>query len=406
MIKKSEFAWNMLGSFVYAMFSAIILAFCTRINGLEIAGIFSIAYATSCILNSIGDFGIRVFQVTDTNRKYKFSSYLSARIIAILIMILVTGGVVLIGGYSSTKLWVCILLMVYRIIDNLSETYQAEFQLDGRLDIAGKSMVFRNLAAIIAFIIVDKLTQNIVVACLCMILINLIIFLLYDVKKIKEFNVDKFKFEFPSAKQIVRECMPIAIAGILNVYVINVVKYAIDSAGDYTMQTYFNIIYMPTFVINLVSIFIIKPFLKMFGEYYNEKKYEKLSKVIMYIVGALILVTICIEIGCFILGVPFLNLFYGVDISNYKGELMILVLSGLFYAMSNLLFNLLGTIRKQKYITIAYLFVCVISLILPNMLVKKYSMTGAAIANLVIMFSLCLILSIFFKIGINKEMKK
>lgn len=406
MIKKSEFAWNMLGSFVYAMFSAIILAFCTRINGLEIAGIFSIAYATSCILNSIGDFGIRVFQVTDTNRKYKFSSYLSARIIAILIMILVTGGVVLIGGYSSTKLWICVLLMVYRIIDNLSETYQAEFQLDGRLDIAGKSMVFRNLAAIIAFIIVDKLTQNIVVSCLCMILINLIILLLYDAKKIKEFNVDKFKFEFPSAKQIVRECMPIAIAGILNVYVINVVKYAIDSAGDYTMQTYFNIIYMPTFVINLVSIFIIKPFLKMFGEYYNEKKYEKLSKVIMYIVGALILTTICIEIGCFILGVPFLNLFYGVDISNYKGELMILVLSGLFYAMSNLLFNLLGTIRRQKYITIAYLCVCFISLILPNILVKKYAMTGAAIANLVIMFSLCLILSIFFKIGINKEMKK
>lgn len=406
MIKKSEFAWNMLGSFVYAMFSAIILAFCTRINGLEIAGIFSIAYATSCILNSIGDFGIRVFQVTDTNRKYKFSSYLSARIIAILIMVLVTGGVVLIGGYSSTKLWVCVLLMVYRIIDNLSETYQAEFQLDGRLDIAGKSMVFRNLAAIIAFIIVDKLAQNIVIACLCMILVNLIIFLLYDAKKVKEFNADKLKFEFSSAKQIVRECMPIAIAGILNVYVINVVKYAIDSVGDYTMQTYFNIIYMPTFVINLVSIFIIKPFLKMFGEYYNEKKYEKLSKVIMYIIGALILTTICIEIGCFILGVPFLNLFYGVDISNYKGELMILVLSGLFYAMSNLLFNLLGTIRRQKCITIAYIFVCGISLVLPNILVKKYAMTGAAIANLLIMFSLSLILSIFFKIGINKEMKK
>ena len=197
-----------------------------------------------------------------------------------------------------------------------------------------------------------------------------------------------------------------AIASVLNVYVINAVKYAIDSKGDNAMQTYFNIIYMPTFVINLVSIFIIKPFLKMFGEYYNEKKYEKLSKVIMYIIGALILTTICIEIGCFILGVPFLNLFYGVDISNYKGELMILVLSGLFYAMSNLLFNLLGTIRRQKCITIAYIFVCGISLVLPNILVKKYAMTGAAIANLLIMFSLSLILSIFFKIGINKEMKK
>ena len=85
---------------------------------------------------------------------------------------------------------------------------------------------------------------------------------------------------------------------------------------------------------------------------------------------------------------------------------MILVLSGLFYAMSNLLFNLLGTIRRQKCITIAYIFVCGISLVLPNILVKKYAMTGAAIANLLIMFSLSLILSIFFKIGINKEMKK
>ena len=49
MIKKSEFAWNMVGSVIYALFSAIILAFCTRLNGIEIAGMFSIAYATSCI---------------------------------------------------------------------------------------------------------------------------------------------------------------------------------------------------------------------------------------------------------------------------------------------------------------------------------------------------------------------
>ena len=67
MIKKNEFIWIMIGSFIYAMFSAIILAICTRANSLEIAGIFSIAYATSCILNSIGDFGIRLYQVTDTN---------------------------------------------------------------------------------------------------------------------------------------------------------------------------------------------------------------------------------------------------------------------------------------------------------------------------------------------------
>ena len=54
--KKTEFMWNMLGSFIYAMQNAIILAICIRANDLESAGIFSIAYATSYILNAIGDF--------------------------------------------------------------------------------------------------------------------------------------------------------------------------------------------------------------------------------------------------------------------------------------------------------------------------------------------------------------
>ena len=42
MINKSGFIWNMIGSVIYAIFSAIILAFCTRLNGIEIGGIFSI----------------------------------------------------------------------------------------------------------------------------------------------------------------------------------------------------------------------------------------------------------------------------------------------------------------------------------------------------------------------------
>ena len=56
MIKKREFIWNTIGSFISALLNAIILAFCTRINGIEIAGIFAISYASMCILNSIGDF--------------------------------------------------------------------------------------------------------------------------------------------------------------------------------------------------------------------------------------------------------------------------------------------------------------------------------------------------------------
>ncbi len=406
MIKKTEFIWNMLGSFVYAMFSAIILAICTRANGLEIAGIFSITYATSCILNAIGDFGIRIYQVTDTNRKYTFSEYFSARIISIILMIIISIAFVFISGYTSTKLAICILLVLYRVIDNLSETFQAEFQINQRLDIGGKSMVYRNSIAILVFAIIDLTTKNIILSSIFMVLANLLVFIIYDVRIIKKFNKEKIKIGLKSAREIVKDCFPMAIASILNVYVINAVKYAIDATGDYSMQTYFNIIYMPTFVINLISIFIIKPFLKLFGDCWNNGEHKKLFSAIWKIIGALVGTTFIIEIGCFILGISVLNWFYKVDISQYKLQLMLLIISGLFYAICNLLFNMLGTIRKQNYISIVYIITTIISLIFPKILVDKYQMTGAVIANVAIMFILCTLLAIFLVIGIKKQTKK
>ena len=78
-----------MGSLVESILSAVLLMFCTRLNGTEIAGMFSISFATATILNAIGDFGIRIYQVTDTNRKYKFSDYLLSRIVVVTLMVII-----------------------------------------------------------------------------------------------------------------------------------------------------------------------------------------------------------------------------------------------------------------------------------------------------------------------------
>ena len=86
--------------------------------------------------------------------------------------------------------------------------------------------------------------------------------------------------------------------------------------------------------------------------------------------------------------------------------MLILVLSGLFYAMDNLLFNLLSTIRKQKYIFATYILVSAMSLFVPKLLVEHYQMRGAAIASVIIMASICILLAVFLKIGIEERRKK
>lgn len=402
MVKKSEFIWNTIGSIISSILNAILLLFCTRINGTEIAGMFSISFATAIILNAVGDFGIRIYQVTDTNKKYKFEDYLLSRIFVVLAMFIIGLAFVIISGYTIEKMMICILLILFKIVDNLSETYQAEFQINGRLDIGGKSIVIRNCVAMIFFLIVDILTHNIVLSCFALFIGNALFFVLYDKIKIKQFiNINK-NLNKEAIKNIIKECFPLAISTLLSMYITNAVKYAIDAYGNYDMQTYFNIIYLPTFTINLVSLLVIKPILKPLGDTWNNNKKKEFLKIILKLSAIILSATVLIEIVCASIAIPILSIVYGVDLSMYKVELMILVISGFFYAMSTLIFYALSTMREQKQTTIAYIVTSIFSLIVPYILVGKYGMMGTAISNLLITIVLFLILTFFFLIAYKK----
>lgn len=403
MVKKSEIIWNTLGSFVESLLSAVLLMFCTRLNGTEIAGMFSISFATATILNAIGDFGIRIYQVTDTNRKYKFGDYLLARVFVVITMVIIGILFVNISGYTAEKLWICIALIMFKVIDNLSETYQGEFQLRNRLDLGGKSMVIRVSSSLIVFFITDVITKNVIFSCITFVLTNLTLFLLWDVRILSKFQKLEIKYDKNNIKEILLDCLPLAISTGLSLYIINATKYAIDNFGDYTMQTYFNVIYMPTFVINLVSAFVIKPFLKTFGDLWNSKEYLKFIKSISLIILILAGATICIDIACALLGVPVLSFIYGIDLSPYKMEMILLVISGFFYASATVMLYALSTIRKQKLTTIAYIITSVIALIASNICVNKWQMEGAIVSNMITTVTLFVLLVIFFLYELKKS---
>ena len=403
MENKAGFIWNTLGSLVYSFFNAILLVFCTRLNGTEIAGIFSICYATGCILNAIGDMGIRIFQVTDTNRKYKLEDYLYSRIFSVVLMTIIAVIFVIISGYSNEKLFICLILILIRVVDNFSETFQSEFQLNCRLDRAGKALLYINFLEIAVFAIFDIVTKNIYISFLSMLAVSIVILITYDLRLTNKQNKIKLNFNYENIKQIIKECFPLGISTLISMYVINAVKYAIDAFGDNTMQTYFNVLYMPTFVINLISILIMKPLLKPFGEYWNNKDYKRFIKTIVYIILFLIGMTIIIEIGALLVGIPILSFIYAIDLSAYKMELFLLILSGLFYASSTVIFYALGTIRRQKNTTIAYSISAVFALIISNILVSKYGILGSTISSVLIMLILFISLSIFFVLGYRKE---
>ncbi|MGN1299279.1 MAG: lipopolysaccharide biosynthesis protein [Candidatus Scatovivens sp.] len=406
MVKKSEFIWNSIASFISALLSGIILIICTRLNGVEIAGMFSIAYATATILNSIGDFGIRIYQVTDTERKYKFGEYFALRIVVVSIMLFIGIVFVFASGYETIKLVICILLILFRFIDNLSETFQGEFQLNNRLDLGAKSVILRNILSILVFFIIDKITGNSICSFIGLTLTNLIIFYLFDLRLIRKYTDSKLVFNKDCIKCMLKECFPVFLATILSVYLTNAVKYAIDNYGDYEMQTYYNILYMPAFTINLASMFILKPILKTLGDLWNNRNIKKINKITIGMSGIIMLFTIVVIIVCILIGIQILNFLYGVNLFEYKLDLIILVMSGGFYALSILELYVLTAIRQQRNTVIAYGITSIIALILPNVLVNKFDMIGATISNLIINVILFIILIIMYIIFSKNKIKE
>ena len=88
-IVRDSYLWNTLSASIYALQSAIVLIVITHTNGLEDAGVFSIAYAVGSLMYYIGEYGVRKYQVSDVNEELSFTDYHSHRIVACAIMLIV-----------------------------------------------------------------------------------------------------------------------------------------------------------------------------------------------------------------------------------------------------------------------------------------------------------------------------
>ncbi|MFP3153094.1 lipopolysaccharide biosynthesis protein [Lachnospiraceae bacterium ZAX-1] len=398
MINRSEVIWNIVASICAAALSFVLLLLVTRINGVDQGGMFSIAFATATVLNAMADFGMRVYQVTDTKKVYSFGVYVSARWAVDLAMILCGAAFIILSGYSIEKAGVCFGLIFFRFVDGLSETYQGEFQLNERLDLAGKSVFIRMVLSVAVFFMVDMLTKNLLASIISLTLTNLLLFILYDVRLISNYTKERPSFRADQIGTVIKDCFPLFLSTFLNNYIINAPKYAIDKLpSSYEMQAFFNILYLPTFTINLMSIFVLKPMLRTLGVMWNEKEDRKFLAVVGKMAVAIIILTIGVELVCAFLGIPVLSLIFGVDLAAYKAELLILVLAGGFSALSVVLFYALTTMRAQGKVGIAYLVSALLGLFCSNLLVREYKILGAAISSVALLATLFLtLLALFF----------
>ena len=85
---RKNFIWNTLGTGFNAFNSLFFMIIVTRANGVDQAGIFTIAFSTACILYAIGLYAGRIYQVTELNKNISDKDFIVSRITTNILMII------------------------------------------------------------------------------------------------------------------------------------------------------------------------------------------------------------------------------------------------------------------------------------------------------------------------------
>lgn len=389
--QKSIYIWNLLGNLAAAAVSVLYLLIVSRMQTSEVADQFSLATSIGNLWIIIGQFQVRNYQATDVNSSHPFSAYFFTRLLTVVLMLITLLPYLRIINYDFTNssLMIITWIIVYRVADAFSDLFQGYFQQHGRLDIAGKAMVYRYALSVLILLFGLLLSQSMVLTLTVLAFFNLFFVFVYDYAYFKLFDKLSFRNSFSrntidESFKIIRVCFSLFIYGFLLTLVFNEAKLSISGAYakgivEAGAQRDYNILFMPVFFMSL-CILVVRPLITQMAELWQRKQFQVFYKMFLKILLLTLSIGIVITFLTYLIGVNVLSLIFGLDLLKYKLELTILVLSGVLYSFSIILENILIIMRKHYYLLSVYILMFIVTKIITTELVNKYQIMGASIS--------------------------
>lgn len=394
-IQKDCFIWNTIAGLMNAAEAIVFMMIVTRTNGVEAAGILSIAFAVGNLLMTIGKFGVRNYQATDVKAEFSFNTYFTLRVFSGTIMAVFTIGYVLINvihfGYSAEKAGVIAGICFIYIIESFEDVFLGHFQIKNRLDVASKVFVCRwgLIMAVFSIYVIAK--RDLVTAVWLSVLLSAIVEILLLLIATKIVVIPEVKVDLSGCGKLTKQCFALFLAAFLTYYVTNAPKYAIDRVLTEDIQAYYGYISMPVFVIELLNCFLYQPQIVGLAEAWNNKNLKLLKqKELRQFLIIAVLTIICVS-GAYVLGIPILSLLYGVNLSEFKTELLVLMTAGGALAFVGYTGILLTVMRKQRLLLYNMLIVTALAICGFEFVVKNFEMFGAALYYLILMVILAVL---------------
>jgi len=398
-----NFIWNAIGLTANSAVSLVFLIVVKLLNGVEEAGIFTYSYSLCILFYYIAIYFNRPFQIANVESDKKFNSFLSTRIITSILSLLIILLFSIISRFSLYKILVICLLMVYKVCDAISDVFHGDLQKKGNLYVVGIAYFLKALFGIITFIIVDLLTSNLILSISSLIIINIIIFIVYDFNKFKFTYNEKISLNISNVRNILKSSFYIFLFQFISIYLVNCEKYVITYFSSNSIQTIFGILIMPATILSLIGNYLLIPFINKLHDFNCKRAFKSYKKLGNRILTALFVFGIFTLIICYIIGIPLLNFVYQVELDKYKIDLLIIIIGAVFNSAGMICSGMLTILGKNKIQVYVYASISIITTFICFILTKGDIILGASLTYSISCIGLFSTFMIIYIKEINKR---
>jgi O-antigen/teichoic acid export membrane protein len=358
-IGRAAVVWNAVASILAAVQSVVMVWLITRTLGEADGGVFALAMAQGYVLVTIGYYGVRRFQASDVARRVSFSQYVAARVVTCAVMAGAGAAIVAVnaalGVYAGPKAWAVALVVAFRLIDAGEDVVTGYLQQAGRLDVGSKITAARLATSTVAFLIALLVTRHLVWSLAVWVGVGLVSAVVWLRLALAGFPPDgQPRWNLAAVRQLLLACFPLFLAMFVNQFLGNAPKLAIDQALGDEAQARFNFLSMPSFVIQMLALFIFTPLIHQLSTWWVGGDLASLSRQ----VGRVLVWIGAIAAGCLALGalagLPVLSWVFGVDLSGYLREFLVLLVGGAAVALAGFFTMILTIMRHQRLVMIGF----------------------------------------------------
>lgn len=382
---RKNFIWNLAGTTVNTLTSLLYMILVTRINGLDEAGIFSFAFSNACVLVVVGMYMGRTYQINDV--RFSDKVFIQSRKITCLLMLVISLGMIMIYHYSMERALVFLAWIIYKMMDAFSDVLYGVLHKNDRLDYVGQSLVLKGILSVLFFVVLDILFKDILIASAGACAAMLAVLILWDYRYYRKYREKDGKWSVTECKIVLKEGAFVCATTLMSSYLVNASKYAIEARGTDSEQAVYGILAMPATAMVLAGQYLIQPMLMKVSYLYRQREGKAFIKTILMMGAALCGVGAAGIFCAATIGIPFLNLIYGVNLNAYRMDLVIIMCGALAYGCATILINILTIMERTKIQTACFSVISFIVLLGSGAAVGYAGIRGAVLVYLISMLA-------------------